>query len=409
MPDDQPSPQNPFETASPDLNMPENGAIENELPQGAPGVAANRGKAFMVLGLLLAVVLFLLYNIVFGGKNKPDEEPKPKDYQVQKQRVEPEIPELPSPPEDIKSNPIVPPIVPIPAPPEPAIIPTDILKPSEDNAAKQQRIARQRSTMLVKDGGSGDSGLSAAFSGSPSTVPPGTTDPNSQFAASLVANTKAEQVKAGRIGDLRRTIAQGRIIQATMESALNTDLPAPIRAIVSRDTYAEAGNVPLIPKGSRLIGSYNTSLSSGQTRVFVIWTRVIRPDGVDVMLGSPLVDQIGQAGVAGQVDTKFQEIFSRSLLSSVMNIALAIGSDELAGGSTTTSTNASGTQTTGDAATTATTNALNRLGAVTDGFIQKFLNVAPTILVDQGTPVNVFVNKDIVFPEEAASTARIVN
>ena len=193
-----------------------------------------------------------------------------------------------------------------------------------------------------------------------------------------------------------------------MESALNTDLPAPIRAIVSRDTYGEAGTSPLIPKGSRLIGSYNTALGAGQTRVFVVWTRVIRPDGVDVALGSPLVDGIGQAGIAGQIDSKFQELFARSILSSVVNIALAIGSDKVAGGSTTTTSNGTGSTTTGDAATTATTNALNRLGSVTDGFIQKFLNVAPTILIDQGTVVNVFVNKDLVFPEEAVG-ARIMN
>ena len=194
-----------------------------------------------------------------------------------------------------------------------------------------------------------------------------------------------------------------------MESAINTDLPAPIRAIVSRDTYGEAGNKPLIPKGSRLIGTYNTGISAGQSRVFVVWTRVIRPDGIDVMIDSPLVDQIGQAGINGQVDDKFQEIFARSLLSSVMNIAVAIGSDKITGGSTTTTNSPQGgSQTSGDAATTATTNALNRLGSTTDSFIQRFLNVQPTILVDQGTPVNVFVNKDLVFPDEAVG-ARILN
>ena len=203
------------------------------------------------------------------------------------------------------------------------------------------------------------------------------------------------------------TIAQGRIIQATLETAINTDLSAPIRAVVSVDTYGEAGTVPLIPKGSRLIGRYNNVVTSGQTRVFAIWTRIIRPDGVDIELGSPesaLIDAIGQAGVAGQLDTKFQEIFARSLVSSAMNIAMAIGSDKISGGGTTTTTNSTqgGSQTSGDSVTTATTNALNRLGSTTDGFLQKFLSVPPTILVDQGTKVNVFVNKDIVFPNDLA-------
>jgi type IV secretory pathway VirB10-like protein len=91
-----------------------------------------------------------------------------------------------------------------------------------------------------------------------------------------------------------------------------------------------------------------------------------------------------------------------------MNIAVAIGSDEISGGSTTTTNSTTGSQTSGDAASTATTNALNRLGSITDGFIQKFLNVQPTILIDQGTPVNVFVNKDIIFPADIGGV-RIVN
>ena len=372
------------------------------LREGTPGVAAKNGKAFIVLGLMVALVLFLLYSIFFSGGDK--DTGKVKQLEVAPKTLEP--PPLPiAEPEPIAPPPsIVPPSI-----PEPIQVPENFnlnpLSPEEDSAQKAQELARLRSSMLIKDGGDGGGLGGLLGAGTPAATE---TDPNSQFAANL-ALTKVERVEATRIGDLRRTIAQGRIIQATMESALNTDLPAPIRAIVSRDTYGEAGTVPLIPKGSRLIGRYNTTLAAGQTRVFVVWTRVIRPDGVDVALGSPLVDAIGQAGVAGQIDSKFQEIFSRSILSSIVNIGLAIGSDELSGGSTTTANSAlGGSSTTGDAATTATTNALNRLGSVTDGFIQKFLNVQPTILIDQGTPVNVFVNKDLIFPTDTVG-ARIVN
>jgi type IV secretion system protein VirB10 len=245
---------------------------------------------------------------------------------------------------------------------------------------------------------------------------PANSDPNSAFEASVIENsTEAEKVEATRIANLQRTIAQGRIIHATLESALNTDLPAPVRAIVSRDTYAEAGHEVLIPKGSRLIGVYNTDISGGQSRVFLVWTRVIRPDGVDVMLGSPLVDQIGQAGIGGQVDSKFQSIFSRALLSSIVAISLAIGSDEvnrkMGGESSTTTTDSSlgGSQTSGNAASTATVDALDRLGETSDSFLDKFLELRPTILVDQGTPVNVFVNRDLIFPARAGHSTQVVN
>lgn len=399
-------PENPFESAQPSLESPPDfgGNGDDGLGAEGPSVASNKSKGMVVLALIGAIILFLLYNIFFSGGSNNKVEVQPTKITV--------APKQPEPPPLPKEEPAAtaPPIsIVAPSLPAPAALPpvgnVNPLTPQEDAAAKAQAQARMRSPMVSGGGGGGGEGVLSSLSGNNATST--LNDPNSQFAANI-ANTKAERVQATRIGNLNRTIAQGRIIQATLESALNTDLPAPIRAIVSRDVYAEAGTTPLIPKGSRLIGSYNTNLLAGQTRVFVVWTRVIRPDGVDVMLGSPLVDAIGQAGVTGQIDTKFQEIFSRSLLSSVMNIALAIGSDSISGGSTTTTSNGTGSTTTGDAATTATTNALNRLGSVTDGFIQKFLNVSPTILVDQGTPVNVFVNKDLVFPEDSTGT-RIIN
>ena len=404
MADDETPPENPFESGAENGGPPIIDANENALPQGAPEVAAKAGKTFVILGVVGAVVLFLLYSIL-GGKKEVVEQTEPTVIEVA-----PKPPEIPSLPVEEPQVNTPPPDIAIPPIPPPVEIPQTMqninpLTPKDDGAAQAQAKARLQRPIMVKDGGSG--ALGGILPGGPTTPEPaGPQDANSLFARAA-ASSKASRVQATHIGDLRRTIAQGRIIQATLETAINTDLSAPIRAVVSVDTYGEAGTVPLIPKGSRLIGRYNNVVTSGQTRVFAIWTRIIRPDGVDIELGSPesaLIDAIGQAGVAGQLDTKFQEIFARSLVSSAMNIAMAIGSDKISGGGTTTTTNSTqgGSQTSGDSVTTATTNALNRLGSTTDGFLQKFLSVPPTILVDQGTKVNVFVNKDIVFPNDLA-------
>lgn len=418
MSDEQPN--NPFEVEA-ESPAPENGP-EEALDQGTPSVAAKAGKTYVAFAILGVVVLGLLYSIFSGGGETKTTDTKPKKVDIEA-KIDTKEPPLPKPPKQTEFTPELPEVTPIPgldttgentpfppiAPPptipNPVKVPLPDLDPEADAAARAQAQQRLRSKMMVVQGDTGGSLSNLAQSGRPSSVP---TDPNSQFAAA-VGSTKAERVDATRITTLHRTIAQGRIIQATLETAINTDLPAPIRAIVSVDTYGESGTVPLIPKGSRLIGTYNTTITTGQSRVFVVWQRVIRPDGVDVQLGSPLIDAIGQAGVAGQLDTKFQEIFARSLVSSVMNIAMAIGTDEISGGgSTTTTTSTTGSQTSGDAVTTATTNALNRLGSTTDGFISRFLQVPPTILVDQGTKVNVMVNKDILFSEDA-SGVRILN
>lgn len=393
-----PPPNDPF----PPFNSGDNGDNFNGgdngddgLDQGRPNVAASPGRVIMVLGILGAVLILLIYTI-FGGSGD-DEEKKPLKEVTVAPAVKTEIP-LP---------PIVEPRVELPAFTAPAVPePQSLqnLRPQDDSAEKERQQARLRSNMLITSGSSLGGGL---LGGADESNEPATDDPNLAFGAAVAkANTKAQRVTATHIGNLHRTIAQGRIIQAVTESAINTELPAPVRAIVTRDVFGEAGTHPLIPKGSRLIGQYNTDLVGGQSRVYLRWTRVIRPDGVDVMIDSPLVDQIGQAGIGGQVDSKFQQIFSRAVMASVVTIGMALASDEVTGGGQTSTTNSAigGTTQSGDGATTATVNALNRLGSTTDSFLQRYMNLRPSILVDQGTPVNVFVNKDLVFPTEYSGT-----
>ncbi len=369
---------------------------EATLDQGRPNVAASPGKVILVMGLLGAVLLFLIFSI-FGGDDE-DEAPKKEEVTVVGPDVSP--PPLPQLAEPVKlpDQTFMPPDVPDP-------VKLTTLKPEDDSAEKERQLARPRSNMMISGSGGLGSGLLGDDSSESSD--PATDDPNLAFGAAVAkANTKAPRATAGHIGNLHRTIAQGRIIQAVTESAINTELPAPVRAIVSRDVFGEAGTHPLIPKGSRLIGQYNTDLTGGQSRVYLRWTRVIRPDGVDVMIDSPLVDQIGQAGIGGQVDSKFQQIFSRAVMASVVTISMALASDEVTGGGQTSTTNSAigGTTQSGDGATTATVNALNRLGSTTDSFLQRYMNLRPTILVDQGTLVNVFVNRDLVFPSEYSGT-----
>lgn len=396
-----PPPEDPF-PQFPNGDNPDpfaNGDNGESLDQGRPTVAASPGRVKLVLGVVGVVLLLLLYNI-FGGSDEPEEAPpKPAEATVAPPSITP--PPLPV----IEEAPPLPPTNFVPPPiPEPTNV-QGLLKPEDDAAEKQRQQARLSSTMLIANNTGGGGALSGALGGGAS--PSQSSDPNLAFAAQ-VGSAAVERVQGKQLGNLTRIIAQGRLIPATTESVINTALPAPVRAIVSRDVFGEAGTTPLIPKGSRLIGQYNTSLLGGQDRVYLVWTRVIRPDGINFELGgSPAVDQIGQAGLGGQVDTKFQQIFSRAIMSSIITIAVAIGSDEVSGGDGQTSqTNSAfgGTTQSGDGATTATVNALNRLGSTTDSFLQKYLNLGPTILVDQGTKVNVFVNRDLIFPSDASGT-----
>jgi type IV secretion system protein VirB10 len=117
--------------------------------------------------------------------------------------------------------------------------------------------------------------------------------------------TSAASVKQSRIGDPNKLIAQGKIINAILETAINTDLPGTLRAVVSHDVFAESGNNILVPKGSRLIGNYADTIEKGQIRLAIQWRRIILPGGTDVVINADGTDQLGRSGVEGVVDNNF--------------------------------------------------------------------------------------------------------
>ncbi len=100
--------------------------------------------------------------------------------------------------------------------------------------------------------------------------------------------------------DPETTVTQGTLIPAVLETAINTDVPGYVRAVVSQDVRSFDGRRVLVPRSSRLIGQYQSGLQAGQKRAYVIWTRLIRPDGVSVALASPGTAFDGQRRPSGQ-------------------------------------------------------------------------------------------------------------
>lgn len=111
-------------------------------------------------------------------------------------------------------------------------------------------------------------------------------------------------------------IHQGSVIPAVLITELNSDLPGQLTAMVTMDIYDTIrGDAMLIPKGSKLVGSYNNSLTAGQERVMAAFTRIIRPDGSSIDLRAmQAADAKGQAGLTDQVDNHFFKMFSTSFL-----------------------------------------------------------------------------------------------
>ncbi|MBA3585513.1 MAG: hypothetical protein H0W36_13515, partial [Gemmatimonadetes bacterium] len=109
----------------------------------------------------------------------------------------------------------------------------------------------------------------------------------------------SETVRATRIAAPGRTIVQGTTVAAVLETAISTELPGVIRAVMSDDVLSYDGTNVLLPRGTRLIGSYNSAGSVVQGRVQIGWNRAVTPEGVSVELGGYGSDALGGSGQAG--------------------------------------------------------------------------------------------------------------
>jgi type IV secretory pathway VirB10-like protein len=80
-------------------------------------------------------------------------------------------------------------------------------------------------------------------------------------------------------------VQAGTIIPAALMTGIRSDLPGQITAQVTEAVYdTPTGRAKLIPQGSRLIGIYDSQIAFGQSRVLLVWTRLIMPNGRSIML-----------------------------------------------------------------------------------------------------------------------------
>ncbi len=200
--------------------------------------------------------------------------------------------------------------------------------------------------------------------------------------AAELASSEVDTVSVSTIKNKGSMIAQGSMIRGVLETAIQSDLPGFIRAAVSHDVYSFDGSNLLIPKASRLVGHYRSGLVRGQTRVFVVWDRLLRPDGASILIGSPGTDLLGRAGLDGDLDTHFFKVFGSSILLSLVDGVIDVAVENARDG------DGSGTT------VLQNTSQLNRAAEIA---LENSINIAPTIHVDQGTPIQVFVARDLDF------------
>ena len=186
--------------------------------------------------------------------------------------------------------------------------------------------------------------------------------------------------EATRLAYPERTLTQGSVIQAALQTAINSDLPGSVVAVVSEPVPAFSGDRILIPRGSRLFGQYRSGIEMHQKRILILWTRVLTPDGTSMEIAAVGGDQLGRSGLTGLVDTKFAERFGGAALISVIGAAPAVAAES------------ANNETTSIVLGDVGSDLQDAVGSV----IADQVSIAPTIYVDQGASVTVLVDRDVV-------------
>ena len=333
--------------------------------------------------------------------------------------VIPQAPAEPAPP----PPPVAPPLaLPAPPPPEP---PLAGMPPNDDEARRLAELERQRqeeerrkwerlrAPQVIADNAAAAANSTNPEDGSRAVAGP-EDDPNRRFLASVSA-AGVEGSRATKNNRIDALVAQGTMIRGVLETAVQSDLPGMVRAVVAENVWSFDGRRVLIPAGSRLVGEYKSGIAQGQTRVFVVWTRMLRSDGVSVQLGSNGTDDLGRAGNSGFVDNHYLERFGSAIMLSVVGgvsqFLSAYGQNTNASGNgsiitttnpvtgivTQTQTGVNQNQLSLQAREIAAQNVSQTLTNIAQEALRNSINIPPTIYLDQGTRIIVFVRRDLDF------------
>lgn len=247
---------------------------------------------------------------------------------------------------------------------------------------REQRSTATGATQSLKDDASSQSSISMADS---APVDPGAIQ-NMQDRKLAFVNASVDRriVSSDRLAApaSRYVLQAGSVIPAALVTGIRSDLPGQITAQVTENVYdSPTGRFLLIPQGSRLIGVYDSQIAFGQSRVLLVWSRLILPDGRSIVLErQPGADAAGYSGLEDEVDHHWLRLAGAAALSTILGVGTQLG-------------------TTGDE--NALIQALRRGGAQSlnqtgQQIVGRNLNIQPTLTIRPGFPVRVIVTRDLI-------------
>ncbi|APH54442.1 Conjugal transfer protein trbI [Granulibacter bethesdensis] len=233
-------------------------------------------------------------------------------------------------------------------------------------------------------------------SGAPAATPPvdagSAQNMQDRKTAFLNASTDKRTISPDRLETAASpyVVQAGTVIPAALITGIRSDLPGQITAQVTEAVYdSPSGKYLLIPQGAKLIGQYDSSVAFGQSRVLLVWTRIIMPDGSSIVLErQPGADTEGYAGFEDEVDNHWGMLFKAAVLSTLLSVGAEAGMS----------------QDENDLVQAIRSGASNSISQTGQQIVQRQLNIQPTLTIRPGFPVRVIVTRDLVLTPYAQGT-----
>lgn len=272
-------------------------------------------------------------------------------------------------------QPVRPPIAPqMPAPPAPIVLPP----PNAAVRSAPPQILYSPAPLPQLTPATVPNPPQRVSSGAPLVIDTGAAPSDAPLTGALtsgMATGPIARMRASALANRSTTVPQGYLIQAVLETGFDSTKPGFARAVVSRNVRGFDGQNVLIPRGSRLIGEYESVTAQGEHRAVIIWTRLIRPDGMTISLNSPVVDTLGRSGVRASVNNHFFARLGDALLQSTVDLGRTVA----------------GRSTTSPVVVVSGSTAAAAVPASSSG------GIAPTLTVAPGKSISVFVAHDLDF------------
>ena len=180
-------------------------------------------------------------------------------------------------------------------------------------------------------------------------------------------------------------VMAGTVIAGALVTGIKSDLPGDVIGTVTEPVYDTAtGKFLLIPQGSRILGRYNSQVSYGQSRVQVVWNRIILPDTSSLTLDNLVgTDPAGYAGLEDDVDWHWNRIFAGAVLTTLLGVGAELAAPE----------NRQDGNRIVIAGRDSAQDSINQVG---QEITRRNMNIQPTLTERPGLPVRIIVNRDLV-------------